>query len=126
MFEDLFNKKISTKNLYIATLKICVDKEFVMRGHWMADYNICHFRSLEHFILVRKIKKGYQDIFTKTIYERDPSLYNVNDFYINTLVPFPTTTSYITYKEAVNMYKKLNNVSFNQDNEKSFQKIKKH
>lgn len=136
MFENLFNKKISTKNLYVATLRICVEVEkgLVMRGN--KSYDLCKFHSFDYFVFVRKIKEGYKDcyqeIFTKNIYENEPLEFNVDNFYINNLVPFPATTSYITYKEAVNMYKELNNIQDRkkdiekQNSEKLFQKIKKH
>ena len=140
MFENLFNKKISTKNLFIASLKTCVAKEFILGRTILDDSYLCKFQLFKYFVFVRKIKKDYhycyQDIFTKTIYEYEPSGFEVGNFYINSLVPFPVTTSYIRYKDAVEAYNKLNNISSNQDSEikteievnfnKTLQKRKKH
>lgn len=132
MSENWFNKKVSTKNLYYAALRVCVDKKF-LNNYFIAFSSYQYkFDVIKRIILVKKIRKNcYQDIFTKNIYKFEFDDCKIGDFLINATRPVSVSKPYITYNEASKLVDEINNVDYekdtvNDDSVDSFQKIKKH
>lgn len=126
-------KKISTKNLYLAALKVCVEKEIINNKYywWLCSYHY-EFEVIKRIILVKKIIKNcYQDIFNKSIYKFEFDDCEIGYFLINATLPAPISAQYITYSEAAKLLARMNREDCEKDrvkenSVKSFQKAKKH
>lgn len=123
MFEKLFNRKISIKNLYIIALIPCVDVDYRWGFETESQFGEPRLITLAR-IIEKDYKKYYQDIFTKTLYDDYHSVYKVGDIGARQIRPVVLTKPYITYKEDLLAYNTLNNIS--QNSVKSLQKRKKH
>ncbi len=131
MFENWFNKKISTKNLYYSALRYCVVKQSIPNKYFFFS-TLYHyeFEVIKKVILVKKIRKNcYQDIFTKNIYKFEFDDCNIGDFFINATIPISISAPYITYSEAAELLDRINNANcdkdtVNNDSANSFQKKK--
>ena len=110
MFENI--RYIKTKNLYLCSLAL-VQK---------VEYNYVYFwEQYQHFILARKVvknlKNGYQDIFTKTFYENDPlTIYEVGKVYVRLSLPIISNLSFISKAQASSILTNKNYVVLDSTN----------
>lgn len=102
----MFDKKFSTKNLYLAFLATCSDRDCYRDGSISTKFEPIGY------ILVKKVKKDYKeiyaDIFTHTKYEMEDIYFHKGRTYIRLLVPCVTNKNYITYEEATKILKYKN------------------